>query len=348
VHPDVLVVGAGVSGLTTAVRLAESGRVVQVIASEPPAASTSAVAGAVTAGPAFADPVADAHRWDPFDAALAWHHASLATFADLATCPGTGVRVAHGRMVSRGDPGRSPAMRSLPDYRSCTPAEAAGFPVAFWMSLPIIDMPTYLGYLRERLSAGGGGVTIETLRGPADAAARAPVVVNCTGTGARRFAADPAVYPIRGQHVVLENPGLEEFLFEFGPSAASTSFIPHGSRLICGGTGDPHAWSRQPVPEQTEGILARCAAVEPRIAGARIAAVEVGLRAGRPRMRVGEAETVGGSTMIHNYGHGSVAVSLSWGCAEAVYAIVAGRDPSQVTPAETALATTRPAERGTR
>jgi len=45
--PDVLVVGAGVSGLTTAVCLAEAGRGVEIRADRLPPDTTSAVAGAL-------------------------------------------------------------------------------------------------------------------------------------------------------------------------------------------------------------------------------------------------------------------------------------------------------------
>jgi D-amino-acid oxidase len=309
---DVLVVGAGVAGLTTAVCLAERGHRVRVLAAEPPGRTTSAVAGAVTAGPAFSDPAEGPGRWQPFDAAVRWHRESLAEFATLAADPDSGVRVARGRMVTRQPVNDGPWLRALPGFTACTPEEHAGFPVAFWMTVPIVDMPRYLDYLAGRLAAAGGDLTVGRLDSPDGAAA--DVVVNCTGAGAREFAGDPSVFPIRGQHVVVENPGLSEFLFEFNPSPASTSFIPHGRRLVLGGVAEKDSWNTRPDPRQTEEILRRCAEVEPRIAGCDVLGVEVGLRVGRPRIRV-EEELVGGTRVVHNYGHGPVAVSMSWGCA---------------------------------
>ena len=54
---SVLVVGAGVSGLTTAICLAEAGRGVRVWTAEPPQRTTSVVAGALW-GPSFQEPMA--------------------------------------------------------------------------------------------------------------------------------------------------------------------------------------------------------------------------------------------------------------------------------------------------
>jgi D-amino-acid oxidase len=41
------------------------------------------------------------------------------------------------------------------------------------------------------------------------------------------------------------------------------------------------------------------------------------LRPGRPSVRL-EAEWIGDSLVVHNYGHGGAGVTLSWGCADAV------------------------------
>ncbi|WP_248965816.1 FAD-dependent oxidoreductase [Sphaerisporangium perillae] len=317
---DVLVVGAGVIGLTTAVYLAEQGLAVRIRADEYPRETTSAVAAAVLGGPALADP-AEAANWHPYETTKKWHQIGLEEFATLATRPGTGVRVTPGRWASRQDIADTSWTHLLPGYRDCTAEERAGFPVAFWMSLPIIDMPVYFDHLMGRLTAAGGQIEIGHVASLDEAAAEAPIVVNCTGAYAQRLTADPEIRPMRGQHVVVENPGLESYFFEFSRGPKPTSFIAHGDRLICGGTADRDNWSREPDPVQTEEIISRCAAVEPRIADARILSVEVGLRAARPQIRL-EEESLGGARVIHNYGHSGVGVGMSWGCAREVEQIV--------------------------
>jgi D-amino-acid oxidase len=60
----------------------------------------------------------------------------------------------------------------------------------------------------------------------------------------------------------------------------------------------------------------------PALAGARVRAHRVGLRPARPAVRL-EAEHRDGRTVVHDYGHGGAGVTLSWGCADEVAALVA-------------------------
>jgi transcriptional regulator with AAA-type ATPase domain len=75
-------------------------------------------------------------------------------------------------------------------------------------------MPRYLDYLLRRLSAAGGTLEIRRLTSLTDALDVAPVVVNCTGLGARDLAGDTDVRPVFGQHVMLTNPGLDQLVIE--------------------------------------------------------------------------------------------------------------------------------------
>ncbi|GGL05108.1 amino acid oxidase [Sphaerisporangium melleum] len=317
---DVLVIGAGVIGLTTAVHLAEQGLTVRVRAGEPPRATTSAVAAAVLGGPLLSDP-ADSAGWEPQETTTEWHRVGLAEFGALAERPGTGVRVTPGRWASRPELPDDSWVARLPGYRPCAPEEHPGFAVAFWLSVPIVDMPVYFDHLTERLAAAGGRVEIGQVASLEEAATEAPVVVNCTGAHAGRLTGDPEIRPNRGQHVIVENPGLDGYFYEFSKGPKQTSFLPHGDRVVCGGTATRDDWSREPDPAQTREIIARCAAVEPRLAQARVLGVEVGLRAARPRVRL-EEESLGGARVIHNYGHSGAGVGLSWGCAHEVGRII--------------------------
>jgi D-amino-acid oxidase len=137
--------------------------------------------------------------------------------------------------------------------------------------------------------------------------------VNCTGVAARQMAGDEEVKPVKGQHVVVENPGLGTFFFEGAGGHTWTSVMPHGDRVVLGAVALPGDWDRTPDPAVAAAIRHRCARIEPRLADARIIADTAGVRPGRPNVRL-EAEQHGefvpagrhGSYRTHNYGHGGV------------------------------------------
>lgn len=189
-------------------------------------------------------------------------------------------------------------------------------------------MPRYLDYLTGRLGTAGAEIEIRPVAALAELAGEASVVVNCTGVGAGRLVADDQVKPVRGKHVIVRNPGLTEFFYEQGPGPMITNYLPHGERLVPGGTIDRGDASLAPNAEQQAEILRRCAAVEPRLADVEVVGVEVGLRPGRPRIRL-EEERLAGLRVIHNYGHGGVGVGMSWGCARAVQELVVGAAVSE-------------------
>jgi D-amino-acid oxidase len=314
VNLDVLVIGAGVSGLTTAIRLAEAGLRTEIWTADPAAATTSYVAGALW-GPYLAAPV---------DRVAAWSARSLAVFGELASDPDSGVRLVAGVEASI-DPAEPPAWRhGLDGFRLCRPDELPdGFAAGWRFAAPLVTMPVHLGYLERRFAAAGGTIRIHRIATLGEAVTAAPVVVNCAGIGARELVDDASLVPIRGQLVVVENPGITEFFVaDVGGSPDLVYFFPHGDLMVLGGTAEEGDWDREPSPAVAAGIIARCAAIDPRIGAARVVEHRVGLRPARPTVRV-ETDKVDGVRVIHNYGHGGGGVTLSWGCAEEVVGLLA-------------------------
>jgi D-amino-acid oxidase len=312
---DVLVLGAGVIGLTTAVTLAEAGHDVLVRTAEQPHDTTSAAAGALW-GPWLAEP---AHR------ALPWAECGLRTLIALAKRPETGVRLVAGRDVSTIEHEPPTWFSLLADARPCSAYELpTGYTYGTWYTAPLVDMPIHLAYLVERLRVAGGAIERSLVSTLDEATALAPIVVNCTGLGARTLADDQQLYPVRGQHLIASNPGITEFLeVDTGDSTDLVAIYPHGHHVVLGGTAEPRSWDREPNPATAAAILARCAAVEPRLGDADVLGHRVGLRPTRPEVRL-DAETFrAGARVIHNYGHGGAGVSLAWGCAAEVLTSIA-------------------------
>ena len=324
---DVLVIGAGVAGLTTAICLAEAGLRVAIRTAEPPGRTTSAVAGAIW-GP---------HLVEDSDRVAGWCAATLGTLTGLAGQPGTGVRLAGGVMASRAADGAPDLPAELATMgggiRPCPVADLpAGFAAGWRYTAPVVSMPVYLDYLLGRFRQAGGELRVGTVASLAEAAAgtAAPVIVNCAGTGAHDLVPDPAVIPYRGQVVVAENPGLTEFFIGEPDGEHEMVYVfPHAGRVVLGGTEVAGDWSTEPDPGTARRILRDCAAVDDRLATARVIEHRVGFRPARAQVRLEAEKTVAadGSSqrlLMHNYGHGGAGVTLSWGCAREVASLVAG------------------------
>jgi len=158
----------------------------------------------------------------------------------------------------------------------------------------------------------------------AELAGAAPVVVNCSGVAAHDLVPDPAVVPVRGQVVLVANPGIEEFFINRDEEPPWIVYMfPHGDTVLLGGTNEEGGWDQDPKTEIAERIVARCAEIDPRLRGAAILGHRVGLRPVRPEVRL-ESEPFDGGVLWHNYGHGGAGISLSWGCAAEIAAAVAG------------------------
>nr|MDQ6899776.1 FAD-binding oxidoreductase [Candidatus Dormibacteraeota bacterium] len=302
---DVLVLGCGVSGLTTAVCLAEAGLRVRIRTEALAERTTSAAAGAMW-GP---------YLVEPRDRVEAWSRRTLDELRALAGLPETGVRMVAGIEAAR-QPVEEPWWGHLvPDLRRCDSEELSDpFVDGFRFTVPLVDMPAYLGYLMERFHTAGGQVDVRRLDTLTEAAREAPILVNCTGIGAHSLVPDEGVWPIRGQLVVVENPGIDEFFSEdTGLSSQLRHIYPHGSTVMLGGSADEGSWDLEPDPETSRRIIQQCAEIDPRLRSARVLGHRVGLRPARARVRV-EEETVGAAQrLFHNYGHGGAGVTLSWG-----------------------------------
>ncbi|MBK6012626.1 FAD-dependent oxidoreductase [Streptomyces sp. MBT53] len=301
----IVIVGGGVTGLTTGVALLEAGLPVELVAAEIPG-PTSVAAGAMW-GPYLVEPWSKVRRWSLV---------SLDVFRGLSGDPASGVRMVSGVEVARNAVSAPEWSTLLPDFRECSPGELpAGFEGGYRFTVPLIDMPVYLQYLLRRFREAGGTMRRRFVSS-LDEIDDASVVVNCAGLGAGDLAADDGVRPIRGQHVVVENPGITEFFSEdTGLSPDLVCIYPHGETVVLGGTAIDGEASLREDPVAARAIVERCAAIDPRLAKAAIVAHRVGARPTRSEVRV-EADVRGdGVPLIHNYGHGGSGVTLSWGCA---------------------------------
>lgn len=296
----VIVVGAGVVGLTCAVRLLEAGHRVDVVARDLPLETTSAVAAALWYP----------YRATPHDRVTAWSATTYDVLADLARDERTGVRVLTGTELLR-RPSPDPWWRSAVPALDRETALPPGYADGWTFASPVVDMPVFLRWLVARVDELGGTLTRMNLSALPDDGS---LVVNATGLGARHFGADPSVQPVRGQVVVVEQVGIDRWTLD---GSGLTYVVPRTHEVVLGGTDVEGEWSRTPDPAVAEQVLHRATALVPALDGARVLRHKVGLRPARPQVRL-ERE----GDVVHCYGHGGAGVTLSWGCAADVVGLV--------------------------
>jgi D-amino-acid oxidase len=311
VRADAVVVGCGVIGLTVAISLREAGVEARIVTAELPPATTSSVAAAI---------------WYPYkaypeDRVLSWGRKTYEVFEELSNLPESGVLMREGVEIWHQQVPDPWWAEAVPHVRRCTEDELPpGYLDGHTFVAPIVEMPIYLTYLMNRFAASGGTVQQRTLSSLDEVAGEASIVVNCVGLAARDLVGDASMQPIRGQIVRVRNPGLTRFILDEENPEGVTYIVPRSDDCILGGTAEENQWNLEPDPQTSRGILDRCTQLEPRLAEAEILEHKVGLRPGRPVIRLEREEGPDDISLIHNYGHGGSGITLSWGCAEEVLA----------------------------
>ena len=260
------------------------------------------------------------YRAAPADAVLRWAAGSLRAFTALAGDDATGVVLRAGTVVHRAP---EPDLWWTPGIAGLRPATAGelppGAPAGTRCTLPVIDMGRYLIWLAGACRSAG----VEFVRERVDRLPDVPgdVVVLAAGLRSGELVGDGSGVPVQGQVVRLANPGLREWLLDEDNPAGLTYVVPRGDDVVCGGTAVEAATGTEPDPAVERAILDRAMALVPALRDAPVLSRAVGLRPGRPTVRLDRSD-VDGRPLICCYGHGGAGVTLSWGCAADVAALV--------------------------
>ena len=257
------------------------------------------------------------YRALPQERVTVWSAATYEQLARLAGVAGSGVRMRAGtELLAAGAP--DPWWRdAVPGLRRTS--EGLHF------EAPVVDMSVHLPWLAGRLRALGGA--IERHHVAALDELDADAVVNCAGLGARELAADASLKAVRGQIVRVRAPAVQEWLLDQSDPERLVYVVPRERDVVLGGTAEEGDEERAADPATTAAIRARCAALVPALRDAPVVSVAVGLRPGRPTVRL-EAE----GRVVHCYGHGGAGVTLAWGCAVEVAALLGERGERYAAP----------------
>jgi D-amino-acid oxidase len=247
------------------------------------------------------------YRALPAERVTAWSAQTYAALAGLAGVAGSGVRMLAGtELLAPGAPD--------PWWREAVP-DLERTPAGLRFVAPAVDMSIHLPWLAGRLRALGG--TVERREVTSLDELEADAVVNCAGLGARELAGDASLTAVRGQIVRVAAPEVREWLLDQSDPQRLVYVVPRINDVVLGGTADEGAEDRTPDPATTDAIRARCAALLPALRDAPTISVAVGLRPARPAVRL-EAE----GRVVHCYGHGGAGLTLAWGCAGEVAALL--------------------------
>ena len=305
--PQIIVIGSGVIGLSSARCLQLAGYDVRIVTREMPLETTSVAAGAMWSASDLVGRSRD------------WAIASLDHFLPLTKEANSGVTLQRMREVySENVP--DPWYRDrLPFFQRLSKHELRGGLIdGYLMDTPMVAPPIYLRRLHDQFLAAGGQLETRNVATLAELAGEASLLVNCSGVGARELADDKAVYPLRGQTMLLEAAGIRVGYMD---NSAIDHIFPRADGVLIGGVKVKGDWNRQVDPTIAADIRERCTRIEKRLADAKVVREFVGLRPGRAEPRLELERLANGGAVIHNYGHGSVGYTLSWGCAEEVVAL---------------------------
>lgn len=302
---NVTVIGAGITGLTTAVALQERGHRVHIVATARGTDTTSSVAAAIWFP----------YRAGPIDKVTAWARRTRTWLEQLAReVPEAGVDLVTTYEITDGDGSEPPWWA---EGGELVPAPVTGAPRAWRLVVPRAQPSLLLPYLESQLRS-----PVEERRVTDLAAEPGDAIINCTGLGARELAGDRELTALLGQ-VVIAEPG------DTQPNVSITDdrdpervfyLIPRRDELVLGGCSlaVPSDHATLIDPNITVRILAQARAL-----GLAIGAVRgerVGLRPYRAEVRL--ERDPHDPRIVHNYGHGGAGFTLCRGCADDVAALL--------------------------
>ncbi|TID15200.1 nucleotide-binding domain-containing protein [Venturia nashicola] len=165
---------------------------------------------------------------------------------------------------------------------------------------------------------------------------RVDAYINATGISARKLVPDENVYPIRGQTVLVKGEAKGITTIDASPPSSISKeegglgiiYIlprPHSSTTILGGTKQAHSFDASPNPQTTKEILEAAKQRAPELLNGQgefeVLSEQVGLRPGRKGGVRCEIEVLGQEermVVCHAYGHGGGGFQKSIGCAKKV------------------------------
>ncbi len=358
-QPRVVIIGGGVSGLTTGYFLLKNGFQVTLIAEKFAEETTSIVAGALWEVPHAVCGHHEAGADEQLNLLEQWSKFSYQVFMQLhaSSEPGVHVRRVHfyGEQPLDKDEETQRKINLLQGFvvglevstnpeRNIRPGMTIRSHYSY--QAPMIDMAAYLPWLVSQIEEMGGVFVTKFLKAEDLSNSeqlleshKAAYLIHCSGLGACALAADKNVFPVRGAWFSFRNDGsifpkvMEGHCSSLVADSGNENFIfviPRGEhQLLVGGIANPNI-SDLSLPADSpilQSMLEECGSLLPELRQVTtddFLELRVGLRPFRKQAVRLEMDDHG---IIHNYGHGGSGVLLSWGCASNVHQILCRQGP---------------------
>ncbi|PNS15268.1 D-amino-acid oxidase [Sphaceloma murrayae] len=350
----VVIIGAGVTGLQSAVYLLEAGYKVTIVASHLPGDQhsqyTSPWAGAHWRTHAGSEDIRE-QKWD-----LETYEEWMKQIESERTVKGRdalGLKVYDSLNYWDTQPTASiwwaPHVRSFATLATASPTIQAinkthpsprPIAAAATFRAVAINVPAYLLRLRTRILDLNGtfirkGISsplADSLRSLATTVRRVTqstptVFVNATGLGARKLCNDETCYPVKGQTVLVKGEA-DAIRTRIGEGYISYVIPRPGSgTTVLGGTKEVGVDDVRTSEEVTERILEGARALAPELltgrdGGFEVVSVQAGFRPGRKGGARVERERIGEWEVVHAYGHDGAGYQNSVGCGREVVRLV--------------------------
>ncbi|ORY62896.1 D-amino-acid oxidase [Pseudomassariella vexata] len=348
--PNIVVVGAGVSGLTTAYLLSkDKANTITIVAKHMPGDYDIQYASPWAGANVLPMATASNSRWER----RTWPQLKRLALE----VPEAGIHLQKARVLRRtkdleklktgvysfdGLFMENPWYKSLfDDFRELSPSElpaemASGCEFGSLCINTMLYLPWLVGQCRANGVVFKRGVLmhISEAASLSHAGVKADIIINTTGLMASKLGGvmDENVVPVRGQVVVVRNEA-PYMLTKSGTDDADDEVCyvmtrANGGGTILGGTYQKGNWESQPDPNQALRIMRRVVEMMPEITNGKgvdgfdIVRHGVGLRPYRNGGVRIEKEKIDGTWVVHNYGHAGWGYQGSFGCAEGVAELV--------------------------
>jgi D-amino-acid oxidase len=127
-----------------------------------------------------------------------------------------------------------------------------GYPYCQRVWQMLIEPPVYLNAVMRDFLLAGGKVVVREFTGREDLLKLPePVILNCTGIGAKALFQDEELMPIKGQLTILLPQPEVDYMFVY----QGLYMMPRADGVLLGGTHERGEWSLEPNPVEGDRVM---------------------------------------------------------------------------------------------